>query len=321
MSSSFQLVGRHMRGDWLKICIASPPISTARPCAFTRPPEVETCPPTSIGSSNEHEGQIRAVADGGAAHRRREDGTVQLASRPRVRAEPSSCASRTPTASAPRRRTSRRSCDALTWLGSTGTRGRSRRPSASTATARRSAGCSPTATPTRTRAPSACGSPTRAQTTVTDAIRGEIVFEHAAIDDFVIARSDGIAALQPRGRRRRPRHGDHPRRPRRRPHLQHPAPADDPQGARAPSRRSTPTCRCCTAPTARSCRSATAPRASRSCATRATCRRRSATTWPCSAGATTTPPRSSRPRSSRSASRSSACRRAPRSSTSRSCAG
>src|SRR5881275_2137622 len=33
--------------------------------------------------------------------------------------------------------------------------------------------------------------PEGGQTTVNDVIRGEIVFEHAAIDDFVIARSDG----------------------------------------------------------------------------------------------------------------------------------
>src|SRR4051794_13837713 len=33
--------------------------------------------------------------------------------------------------------------------------------------------------------------PDEGQTTVTDAIRGEIVFDHSAIDDFVIARSDG----------------------------------------------------------------------------------------------------------------------------------
>ena len=51
------------------------------------------------------------------------------------------------------------------------------------------------------------------------------------------------------------------------------------------------TCRCCTAPTARSSPSATAPRRCRSCAKRATCRRRCATTSPCSAGArATTPP-------------------------------
>src|SRR3954468_8465132 len=33
--------------------------------------------------------------------------------------------------------------------------------------------------------------PDEGATTVTDAIRGEIVFEHASVDDFVIARSDG----------------------------------------------------------------------------------------------------------------------------------
>ena len=53
-------------------------------------------------------------------------------------------------------------------------------------------------------------------------------------------------------------------------------------------RPATPTCRCCTAPTAASSPSATAPPRSRSCATAAICRRRSATTWPCSAGAPTT---------------------------------
>ena len=56
----------------------------------------------------------------------------------------------------------------------------------------------------------------------------------------------------------------------------------------ATSRRATPTCRCCTAPTARSSPSATAPPRCRSCATPATCRRRFATTWRCSAGAPTT---------------------------------
>src|SRR5918997_1520512 len=35
--------------------------------------------------------------------------------------------------------------------------------------------------------------PDEGQTTVQDAIRGEIVFDHSAIDDFVIARSDGSA--------------------------------------------------------------------------------------------------------------------------------
>ena len=41
------------------------------------------------------------------------------------------------------------------------------------------------------------------------------------LDDFVILRSDGTRHLQPRRRERRHRHADHPRDPRRRPHLQH----------------------------------------------------------------------------------------------------
>ena len=80
-------------------------------------------------------------------------------------------------------------------------------------------------------------------------------------------------------------------------------------GARAAA--STPTCRCCTAPTARSSPSATAPRPCRSCATPATCPRRSATTSRCSAGAPTTTRRSSRPTSSSSASTSTRVSRNP----------
>ncbi len=38
MSSSFQRVGFHMRGDWLNTWIASQPISTPRAWAFTSPP-------------------------------------------------------------------------------------------------------------------------------------------------------------------------------------------------------------------------------------------------------------------------------------------
>ena len=101
-----------------------------------------------------------------------------------------------------------------------------------------------------------------------------------------------VRALQLRRRRRRRRHGDHRRDPRRRPPLQHAEAAAGDGGARGGPRRATPTCRCCTGPTARSSPSATAPPASRSCATRATCRPRCATTWPCSGGAPTTTRRS-----------------------------
>ena len=95
-------------------------------------------------------------------------------------------------------------------------------------------------------------------------------------------------ALQPRRRDRRPRRRDHARDPRRGPHLQHAQAAARARGDRRARSRSTPTCRCCTAPTARSSASATAPPRCRTCATPATCPRRCATTSRCSAGATAT---------------------------------
>ena len=49
----------------------------------------------------------------------------------------------------------------------------------------------PTGTPTRTRARSACGCPMRGRPSSRDVIRGDIAFPHAAIEDFVIRRSDG----------------------------------------------------------------------------------------------------------------------------------
>src|SRR5215212_9703099 len=70
-----------MRGDWLNTCIASQPRSMARSCAATRPPAVDTWAPTSIAAD---EGTFRAFPNRRAAHRRREDGTVQLAPRARV---------------------------------------------------------------------------------------------------------------------------------------------------------------------------------------------------------------------------------------------
>ena len=69
--------------------------------------------------------------------------------------------------------------------------------------------------------PCACGSPTRARPSSQDVIRGDVRFDNAVIDDFVIARADGSVALQLRGRGRRRRHGHHRRDPRRRPPLEH----------------------------------------------------------------------------------------------------
>src|SRR3954449_5987127 len=51
-SSSPYLVGRHMRGLWLKIWIDSQPRSAPRSTAFTSPPAVETCAPTNMTSDN-----------------------------------------------------------------------------------------------------------------------------------------------------------------------------------------------------------------------------------------------------------------------------
>ena len=119
----------------------------------------------------------------------------------------------------------------------------------------------------------------------------------SALDDFVIARSDGSAlynlavAVDDRdmGITHVVRGEDH---------LSNtPAPAPDPAGAGRRAARRTRTCRCCTAPTGRSCRSATAPPRCRSSARTATCRTRCATTSRCSAGATTRARRSSPPTS------------------------
>ena len=104
-------------------------------------------------------------------------------------------------------------------------------------------------------------------------------------------------ALQPRRRGGRPRHGDHARRPRRGPPLEHAAPDPDPAGARRRAAHLRAPAAAPRARTARSCRSATARPPCRSSARTATCRRRSATTWRCSAGATTRAPPSSPPTS------------------------
>src|SRR4029078_9007753 len=77
----YQLVCRHALVCGVNPCIASHPRSTARSCACTRPPAVDTWAPTSIAAD---EGTFRAFSTRRAAHRRREDGTVQLAPRARL---------------------------------------------------------------------------------------------------------------------------------------------------------------------------------------------------------------------------------------------
>ena len=206
----------------------------------------------------------------------------------------SSCSgSRTPTASARPRRTSSRSSTPCAGSSSTGTRSRSSSPSAASATPRSCSSCSTTGLAYRSTAGQdeikawhaqhgnrgfrgedegegavRLRVPDEGATVVRDVIRGEATFENALQDDLVVARADGTPRLPPRGRGRRPRHGHHPRRPRRRPLLQHAEADADPPGDGRGAAASTPTCRCCTAPTARSSPSATAPPRCRSCATR-----------------------------------------------------
>ena len=68
-----------MRGLWLKICIDSAPRSSARSSALTRPPAIETWAPISICRRVCASIQVRAQPDRVPPHRRRADGTLQLA--------------------------------------------------------------------------------------------------------------------------------------------------------------------------------------------------------------------------------------------------
>ena len=287
-----------------------------------------------------HAGPLRSLAHRRAAHRRRAHGALQLAARPRRNGgDAACCASRTPTASARRPRTSSRSSTRCAGWSSTGTRGRSsrsqradrhrealeqlldrghayrsnataddvkaykeraRRTTAASAASPRSEGA------VRLRVPDE-GADRRPRRHP----RRDRPSQHEHLDDPVIARADGIRALQLRRRGRRPRRRHHPRRARRGPPLQHAQAAARARGARRAAARSTRTCRCCTAPTARSSPSATARPRCRSCATPATCPRRCATTSRCSAGATRTTRRCSPPRSWCGASASSDVSRNP----------
>ena len=158
------------------------------------------------------------------------------------------------------------------------------------ATASRSTACWPTAHAYEDEGAVRLRVPDEGETVVTDVIRGEVTLPalgHRRLRDRPLGRQ---RALQPGGGRGRPRHGHHPRGPRRGPPVEHAAPGDDPEGPGRRRRPCTPTCRCCTGPTARSSPSATAPPRSRSCARPATCPRRCATTSRCWAGASTPRP-------------------------------
>ena len=273
-----------------------------------------------------HERPLRSVAPPAPAHRRRAHRALQLAGGPRHERPRRSCPAHRghrPGALDPRERRAdpRRAALAGARLGRGPDQpGRARRRHAEVARSSCSTAGTPTAPPRR----ATTSRPTRSEHGADRGYRGTDEGEGAVrlrvpddgetrrattssaatrrssnvhLDDPVIARADGSAALQLRGRRRRPRRGDHARGPRRGPPLQHAQAAAGPRRRWAPSRRSSRTCRCCTAPTARSSPSATARRRCRSCATPATCPRRCATTSRCWAGAPPTTRRSSRPRS------------------------
>ena len=59
-------------------------------------------------------------------------------------------------------------------------------------------------------------SPLDGETVVEDAVKGEVRFQNAGLDDLILLRSDGEPDLQSGRGGRRPRHGHHPRDPRRR---------------------------------------------------------------------------------------------------------
>ena len=285
---------------------------------------METWAPISMSNDSNREiasqSEVRPVADGRAAHRWSADGTVQLAPGPprRRRAGAADRGHRPRALDAGERRADPgRAALARARLGrGPGEPVRARRQPPR----RRWSGCWRAAPPTATRPPPTTSRPGRSSTAsrrATAALPSEdpaaAVRLHVPDEgDTVVSRPDPrrgpvpergrrrlrdrprgrIGPLQLRGRGRRRRDGDHRRDPRRRPPLQHPEAAAGDGGAGGRRRRATPTCRCCTAPTARSSPSATAPPACRSCARAATCRRPSATTWRCWAGGPTTTPRS-----------------------------
>ena len=132
--------------------------------------------------------------------------------------------------------------------------------------------------------------PDEGETVVSDVIRGDVTFPHCGhrrLRDRPLGRQ---RALQPGRGRGRPGHGHRPRGPRRGPPVQHPAPGDDPEGARRRAAGVRPP-----AAAARPGRqeAVQAPRrrvGAGAARRRATCRRRCATTSPCWAGAWTTRP-------------------------------
>ena len=150
--------------------------------------------------------------------------------------------------------------------------------------------------PRRTERGRSPARPDEGVTVVDDLIRGPVRFENRNQDDFVIARGDGTPLYNlavavddaDMGITDVVRGDDHR--------------SNTPKqllvlNASTLPPRGTRTCRSCTGRTGASCRSDTAPPRFRSCASRGTCRPRSATTSLCWVGGPRTTRRSSTPRS------------------------
>ena len=95
--------------------------------------------------------------------------------------------------------------------------------------------------PARRRCASRC--PDAGEIAWDDIVRGRVAFQQRRARRLRAAALGRPADLQLRLRRRRPRDGDHARDPRRRPHLEHAAPAPALRGVRLGRRRSSRTCR------------------------------------------------------------------------------
>ena len=138
--------------------------------------------------------------------------------------------------------------------------------------------------------------PDEGETVVKDVIRGDVTFPHSAIDDFVIARSDGSAlynlavAVDDRdmGITHVVRGDDHLSNTPRQLLILQALGAEPPVYAHLPLLHGPDGKKLSKRHGAASVQELRAP---------ATCRTRCATTWRCSAGATTRAPRSSPPRS------------------------
>ena len=85
--------------------------------------------------------------------------------------------------------------------------------------------------------------PRDGDTVVEDLVQGTVRVANAELDDMIILRSDGTPTYNARGGGRRPRHGDHPRHPRRRPPDQHLPPGAGLPGDGLGRSRASPTSR------------------------------------------------------------------------------